>query len=254
MQLLSIDFPSTVTEAYKQLSSIPYYKVDETTYAFAAHIIEKTDETKDDTYLQCMLKASAYPNIVQIFQKSIDKLSNHTILASDLLAWTTYRKAKGTVLEYQNILASTYYELLEDSASEIINKELKEHIEVEKDVSIWDIFEEVYVVKNMQQTNNTNDENPVLNHNNPFADVSIRNQQFIYASDSDQFGTLSLNTSHTLTRIQHDEDTSYLVMQPGFKIKTTNSIQMKSPQEIIFDDELTNEIAQQDDKIYVYID
>lgn len=255
MQSLNIEFPNTVIEAYKQLSSIPYYKVDESTYAFASHIITNKDSTKNDTYLQYLLESNMYPNAKKIFQEAIDTLSHNTIQASDLSTWTTYHRAKGTVLTYQSILASVYHKLLADEMNNTIHQIMESCSDEDaNDEFIADVLDDiVHVMPDTQQTDTGNADNVVLNHNNPFADISIRNQQFIYASDSDQFGTLSLNTSHTVTRVQHDEDTSYLVMQPGFKIKTTNSVQTTSPQEVIFDDVLTNEIAQQDDKIYVYI-
>lgn len=247
MSNLAIEISSNIIEAYKQLIATPYYKEDEATYTFAAHIIDGIENTNGKTYLQRILTESLFSSVLPIFQKAIRLLSAHTILASDLLTWTTYHKAKGTVLAYQNILASTYHELLTHSINDVIR---------DNSETADDFLDELHgdsVPFDTETTNKLNDIEYVLNHNNPFADISIQNQQFIYASDVDQFGTLSLNTSHTVTRIQHDEDKSYLVMQPGFKIKTTNAIQMVSPQEVVFDDELTSELAQQDDKIYVYI-
>lgn len=256
MSNLTIEISSSIIEAYKQLIATPYYKEDETTYTFAAHIIDGTENANGKTYLQHISTESQFSSVLPIFQKAIRLLSAHTILASDLLTWTTYHKAKGTVSAYQNILASTYHELLIQSINDMIRDNSETADDSDNDEATDDFLDELYgypIPFDTETTNKLNDIEYVLNHNNPFADISIQNQQFIYASDVDQFGTLSLNTSHTVTRIQHDEDKSYLVMQPGFKIKTTNAIQMVSPQEVIFDDELTSELAQQDDKIYVYI-
>ncbi len=94
----------------------------------------------------------------------------------------------------------------------------------------------------------------VLNHNNPFADVSIKEQHFVYGSVMGQFEALGLTTSHTVTKQAKDLQRSYFVLQPGFKIKKEKLDNMKQTQDVLFDDTISTEIVQQDNNIYVYID
>ena len=63
----------------------------------------------------------------------------------------------------------------------------------------------------------------VLHRNNPFADVSIANQQFLYVDGDNAFSTLSFSNGYTVDKIEK-EDESYLAMQPNFKVAKSKSV------------------------------
>ena len=92
----------------------------------------------------------------------------------------------------------------------------------------------------------------VLNSRNPFADISICEQQFVYGSP-DGFESLSLSTSHVLTKADKGDDTSCFVLQPGFKVKRLRVGQDNQSQAVLFDDTLTTEITKNAESIYVYV-
>lgn len=60
----------------------------------------------------------------------------------------------------------------------------------------------------------------VLNKNNPFSDIAIENNQFLYATDKGRLNTLSFVTNQTLTKVTQSES-SYLALVPSFKVQKT---------------------------------
>lgn len=77
----------------------------------------------------------------------------------------------------------------------------------------------------------------VLNHNNPFADVNIKNQSFLYPDKNGVFKTLSFRLGHTMTVVEKD-DKEIVALQPNFKISKNNNRE-KVDTTISFDDTLT---------------
>lgn len=60
----------------------------------------------------------------------------------------------------------------------------------------------------------------ILNHNNPFADITIENQSFIYPGDDGTYQTLQFHTGYTMSKVE-DETSCAVVLQPDFKISKT---------------------------------
>jgi len=61
----------------------------------------------------------------------------------------------------------------------------------------------------------------ILNHNNPFADITIENQAFIYPGDDGSYQTLQFHTGYTMSKVE-DETSCAVVLQPDFKISKTD--------------------------------
>lgn len=57
----------------------------------------------------------------------------------------------------------------------------------------------------------------ILNHRNPFADITIENQEFLYPDTDGKYQTLQFNVGYTMSKIE-DENSAAIVMQPDFKI------------------------------------
>lgn len=94
----------------------------------------------------------------------------------------------------------------------------------------------------------------VLNHRNPFADVTIKNQQYLY-NDGESYKTLSFMTGHTLTKQVNEDDEEVLLLQPGFKIsKSEDRLSVYAGGTIVMDDTITTKIEDDDsDEELVYI-
>lgn len=66
----------------------------------------------------------------------------------------------------------------------------------------------------------TKNQKTILNHNNPFADITIENQSFIYPGDDGTYQTLQFHTGYTMSKVE-DETSCAVVLQPDFKISKT---------------------------------
>lgn len=78
----------------------------------------------------------------------------------------------------------------------------------------------------VQETQQTSNKNIILNRNNPFSDITIQNQEFIYPDTSGKFQTLQFNIGYTMAKVE-TETTASVVLQPDFKItKTTERDQV----------------------------
>lgn len=69
-------------------------------------------------------------------------------------------------------------------------------------------------------TAQTINQKTILNHNNPFADITIENQAFIYPGDDGTYQTLQFHTGYTMSKVE-DETSCAVVLQPDFKISKT---------------------------------
>ena len=66
----------------------------------------------------------------------------------------------------------------------------------------------------------TRNQKTILNHNNPFADITIENQSFIYPGDDGTYQTLQFHTGYTMSKVE-DETSCAVVLRPDFKISKT---------------------------------
>ena len=89
----------------------------------------------------------------------------------------------------------------------------------------------------------------VLNKHNPFADITIQNQQFLFADD-DGFKTLSFTTGYTMTKIAGEDNDAIIALQPGFKIsKSTDRQSLNQKSDIAMDDTLTTPVKESSNDI-----
>lgn len=65
----------------------------------------------------------------------------------------------------------------------------------------------------------------ILNNKNPFSDITIENQAFIFPTDDGNYQTLQFHTGYTLSKVE-DETACALVLQPDFKISKTDERDM----------------------------
>ena len=70
-------------------------------------------------------------------------------------------------------------------------------------------------------TSTSGQKNIILNRHNPFSDITIQNQEFIYPDTSGKFQTLQFNVGYTMAKIDN-ETTASVVLQPDFKITKSN--------------------------------
>lgn len=268
-----MSFPNIYETLYRELQSIPMYKTD-TGYAFAGFLLDSTEHpTEIASFLASEdaifgLTNESADHGRALFRKAIEDLSALCITDDALVGWQTFQKEVGDVETYHHILSDLYDDLMlecfrcaletDDTEETLIPEEKTEEMEktAAKLMPIqgeWMPIPSLQLLWESSRSAQPVSSEVVLNHNNPFADISIKEQSFIYGSVLGQFESLGLTTSHTLTKVVKDTEKSYLALQPGFKIKRSKHIEKQEKQDVIFDDTLTTEVAQNDDNIYVYI-
>lgn len=84
--------------------------------------------------------------------------------------------------------------------------------------------------------------NIILNRHNPFSDITIQNQEFIYPDTSGKFQTLQFNVGYTMTKIE-TETTASVVLQPDFKITKSNERDQVA-NTITMDDSITTKMPE----------
>lgn len=273
MNNVVMSFPNIYETLYRELQSIPMYKTD-TGYTFAGFLLDSTEHpTEIASFLASEGAVSGLTDESAdhgraLFRKAIEDLSALCITDDALVGWQTFQKEVGDVETYHRILSDLYDDLMlecfrcaletDDTEETPIPEEKTEEMEktAAKLMPIqgdWIPIPSLQLLWESSRSAQQVSSEVVLNHNNPFADISIKEQSFIYGSVLGQFESLGLTTSHTLTKVAKDTEKSYLALQPGFKIKRSKHIEKQEKQDVIFDDTLTTEVAQNDDNIYVYI-
>lgn len=108
-------------------------------------------------------------------------------------------------------------------------------------------------VSDHDQLDHQKDETPddyVLNHHNPFADVKIDNQAFLYPDLEGNFHTLAFNNGMTLTCVQNANGNS-LALRPNFKVaKSKKIIDLSQP--INVDDSVSSLLPEKRDQHVLY--
>lgn len=262
-----ITFPEIYKTLYRELQSIPLYKTEQG-YQFATFLLQSENQS---TAICTFLDSEEIPNGLtketaqhgrKVFRETIDRLSKICITDDALVGWQTFQKEIGDVETYHHIFTDLYNALvLEQFQAQLITEPTDDAVQIESEMDgkrQLRVQGETITLPDFQVRWETSNQQPVssdivLNHNNPFADISIKEQSFIYGSMLGQFESLGLTTSHTVTKIAKDTERSYLALQPGFKIKRSKHIEKQEKQDVIFDDTITTEITQQDENIYVYI-
>lgn len=263
--MLSLEVHRLIKDVYDEIVSLPFYQ-DGNKYKYAKHLL--TNEGTSSKYLEFLEtnpETIIYPTGVQydeylkFFNESINSLTEIEISQQEYEDWLFNQEESKEINKYKDIIHSIHGELNRLSYIEVLGDYFPQETDSQafdkvlsyggdRGSSILTDINEATEINNGRGMGQK-----VLNKNNPFADVSIEDQKFLYATDTGSFKVLELNTSYTLTNIQKDDEKSFLALQPGFKIRISSKLSEDQASDIVFDDTLTTEIAQ-DDKVYIYLD
>lgn len=257
MSAFNISVPSIISQVVDEILTLPFYQ-DGDVFFSSTHLLhdefsptmtqrylsEVQEDGEDrDAWYTTITNAIQTLSEIPVFKDDLDQLLLYQTRVGSMITFkdaVDKFRADITLLAYTQFVGGAEIEKNEEEATLRIGYTrvlLKTPEEIED--------KEVAAEKS---------DDVVLNRNNPFADVSIRDQQFIYAADHGRFNALELNTSHTLTRVQKNEELSVVTLQPGFKIRNSTKLDSGTGADIAFDDTLTSEITQNDDRTYIYVD
>ena len=216
-----------IISIYRDISVMPFY-LENDKYYIDMNGLEPIDRKIDDFYSQTLsqepihISKSKLINAMAIFINDYLKfkrdLADLCIDREDFLAYMRQSVRRGGVV--------TYFEIKERLRYAMIPVICIDDMPV-------DVPEEFQLINENEKSS----KNVILNHNNPFADITIQNQEFIYPDKNGKFQTLNFNVGYTMSKLE-DDGKAAIVLQPDFKISKSND-RNKVTSAITMDDTIT---------------
>lgn len=221
----------------QDIKKVPFAKTDDG-YRFAYWVYDLDDtEAKHENLLQSFRGEEAM-KLLDTAKKELDDI---VITEDNYLDWTVHKKETGGIKQYHKVihdLSIGLFMLAIDKKAEDIMDE--EHL----DSSV------LYTLRKTTSNDNTK---CVLNRNNPFADVTIKSQQFFYKTEDGETETLFFNTNNIVEK-KDKNGKDMLTMRPGFTVSKEHGVVQKPMQKVTFANSITEPIVGDEDHIYVHID
>ena len=218
--------PDEYIIALANLKKVPFAKTEEG-YRFAEWVYDlDNDEDSREKLRECDHGKEA----VTFFDTE-----------KEYLDWTVHKKESGGVKQYHDIIRELGMRLLMLTIDETADDILKEeHLGAET----------LYTMNHNESENKTK---CVLNRHNPFADVTIKSQQFYYKTASGGTETLFFNTNNIVEK-KDKNGTDMLTMRPGFTVSKEHGVVQKPMRKVTFSNSITEPIVGDEEHIYVHID
>lgn len=229
--------PEEHTEMLSELRRVPFAKTDDG-YRFASWVYDlNNNEEKQEKLLNSTngKKAAGY------LDEARAELEEILVSEDDYLAWTVHKKESGGIAQYHKVLHDLSINLLMLTIDrEIEDIEEEDH----KDAQSY------YTVQPRQESTASKQ---VLNRNNPFADVTIKSQQFFYKTADGGTETLFFDTNNIVEKADKN-GRDMITMRPGFSVTKEHGVARKPTQKVTFSNSLTEPIVGDEDHIYIHID
>ena len=253
----------------RELTNMPFYKVDGG-YKYGGRLLHSEEKCpylslflNDETQVEHFGDISLNTSLKQ----QIDRLCDLFVSDESLDVWNISHKATDDIKAYhtqmQKIKELLFAAMITNDVSDLNKRDYNSNeIDDYKYYANDDMCQMMTVGRSCivlqpfeteKQSTNSNSGQTVLNHKNPFADISIKEQSFVYGSSFGQFETLQMVTSHMLTKVENDTETSFITMQPGFKIQKDRDCIAKECPSVIFDDTISSKLTEDENECYVYI-
>lgn len=238
MEPLTCTVPLEYIKKMHDLRNIPFAKTEDG-YQFASWVYDLNEEKKES-----QTEFSDTPNgkkAAELFEKAKTELAGISIKEDEYLAWTIHKKEGSNIRNYHQILQELSINFLMLSVSKTAEEIQEANHATEK---------QLYGRTRAQSSDETR---RILNRNNPFADVTIKSQQFFYKTPENETETLFFDTNNIVEKIDKN-DRDMLVMRPGFSVAREHGAVQRPMQKITFSDSMTEPIVNDDNHIYVHID
>ncbi len=229
--------PDEYIIALANLKKVPFAKTEEG-YRFAEWVYDlDNDEDSREKLRECDHGKEA----VTFFDTAKKALEKIVVTEKEYLNWTVHKKESGGVKQYHDIIRELGMRLLMLTIDETADDILKEeHLGAET----------LYTMNHNESENKTK---CVLNRHNPFADVTIKSQQFYYKTASGGTETLFFNTNNIVEK-KDKNGTDMLTMRPGFTVSKEHGVVQKPMRKVTFSNSITEPIVGDEEHIYVHID
>lgn len=230
--------PDIYTTMLNHLSKVPFAKMDDGyRFAYWVHDLNVRDED-----LQNLAEAPHGDEAKQFLDAAKAELMEIVVSEDDYLAWTAHKKEVGGV--------TTYHKVMHDLA---INLML-----LTVNITADDIEQASHNTEETEyqfylNNHKSKDSRRILNHKNPFADVTIKNQQFFYKSSSSEAETLFFSASNVVEKTEKNEKNMFS-MRPGFSVVREKGVVQQPIQTVTFSNSMVESIVGDEDHIYIHID
>ena len=236
MTSVYINVPDIHIHQVKALKAVPFAKTDRG-YQFADWVYELNKKETD----QEMLLSSPHGQAAALLvEKAKEDLKNVVISEEDYAQWAVYRKESASIALYHKILNDLNISLFLLSVS--VNMEDVKNDSHKTERSIYEGY----------HGSGSSKKKTILNRNNPFADISIKSQQFFYKTEDGSVETLCFDTNSIIEKADRNGKNMF-TMRPSFQISKERGIIKKSVQRVTFASSITEPIAEDDTHIYVHI-
>lgn len=237
MDKITFEAPIEHINILTDLRKIPFAKTDDG-YRFAYWVYNLNDDESKHKALEESLHAK---EAMQLLEKAKEDLMAILVTEDDYLGWTVHKKEAGGIAQYHKVMHDLSISLLmltinctADTVAE--SKHMPEGF--------------FYNVHNADTNNGTKQ---VLNRHNPFADVTIKSQQFFYKTADGSTETLFFNTNDIVEKLDKNGK-DMLTMRPGFSVTKEHGVVQKPMQKVTFSNSITEPIVGDEDHIYIHID
>lgn len=230
--------PEEHRDMLNELRKIPFAKTNDG-YRFASWVYDLNHNEQEHEEL---LESPNGKEAAKLLYEAKEKLENIFVSEDDYLSWTVYKKETGGIAQYHKViheLSITLFMLNIDCTAE----------DVEKDEHKTE--ESLYTMTETQSNNNYT--RYILNRNNPFADVTIKSQQFYYKTVEGGTETLFFDTNNIIEKIEKS-GRNLLTMRPSFSVTKEHGAVQKPIQKVTFANSITESIVSDEDHIYIHID
>lgn len=237
MNKVEFNVPEAHITMLSDLRKIPFAKTDDG-YRFAYWVYDLNMNTDKETDL---MESENGARASELLKEAREQLANIVVSEDDYLGWSVHKKEAGGIAQYHKVIHDLSMGLLMLSISMTPEKVENESHKTE------DLF---YTALRSQSTDASKH---VLNRSNPFADVTIKSQQFFYKASDGSTETLFFNTNNIVEKTDKNGK-DMLTMRPGFSVTKEHGVMQKPMQKITFANSVTEPIVGDEDHIYIHID
>ena len=237
MVTLTFDTPAEHVSMLAGLRKIPFAKTADG-YRFAYWVYDLNDSEEKQAALLESNNGEKASELLQAAKKALEEI---VISEEDYLAWTVHKKEAGGITKYHKVIHELSVSLMMLAVNMTAENIKNAAHKTETDM---------YVVKQKQKSDN---EKHVLNRSNPFADVTIKSQQFFYKASDGSTETLFFNTNNIVEKVDRN-GRDMLTMRPGFSVTKEHGVVQKPMQKVTFANSVTEPIVGDEDHIYIHID
>lgn len=237
MNKVVFDAPAEHVNMLTNMRKIPFAKTDDG-YRFATWVYDLNNTEEDIAKLR---ESQNGEQAIELLEKAKSELESIVITEDDYLGWTVHKKDAGGVAQYHKVIHELSVGLFMLNISTNPYDVKKSGHWTESDLY------------GTQENDVSGVDKMILNKDNPFADVTIKSQQFFYKASDGSTETLFFNTNNIVEKVDKNGKDMF-TMRPGFSVTKEHGVVQRPMQRVTFANSITEPVVGDEDHIYIHID